>query len=201
MPQLLPIGFGQVLHELRLTGDPEPMAVTYGVKLDAGGVPDPALTCDQLHEFFFTAFGTLIANDYTLFSTELKWNESLGVGVQLNLHVEPKVCTSASAALPQNTAALISKRSAQAGRRHRGRLYLPGLAEGSVDAKGVINANLAGDFAAKLGPWLTNLRTLVPAVDEMVILHSTGISGAPTPTVVTQLLLDPIVSTQRRRLR
>jgi len=35
----------------------------------------------------------------------------------------------------------------------------------------------------------------------MVLLHNAGAPGGTTPTEVTQLIVDGVISTQRRRLR
>lgn len=201
MPIIIPSGFGQVLHQLRLVGDPEPMAVTYGVALDAGGVTDPVSMADGLHEAFFAAFAGQLNGSYTLYSTEVKWRGSAVADLSVVVHVEPKTMTSTGAALPQNTAALIHKLSASAGRRNRGRFYLPGLREGEVNDTGLINSGSITGFNNALATWLNKFATLMPQVDAMVILHNLGISGAPPPTPVTQLLIDPVVATQRRRLR
>jgi hypothetical protein len=201
MPIIIPAGFGQVIHQLRLDGDPEPMAVTYGVDIDTAGVTDPAVTADDLHERFFTALGSIAHSSYTLYSTELRWNSGAGVDLSVVLHVEPKVFTGTQAPLPQNCAGLIHKRSGSVGRRHRGRFYLPGFGEGDVTGVGGISSGTQGTVNTKLATWLTALQTLIPAIDGMVILHSTGITGAPPPTPVTSMILDPVIATQRRRLR
>jgi len=177
------------------------MAMTYGVKIDAGGFGDPAVTADALHEAFFTAFGTLISSQYTLFQTEIRWRDTAVADLSVVLHVEPKVCTGTSAPLPQNCAGLVHKRSLNAGRRHRGRMFYPGLSETDVDAAGVVGIGTLNAVNAKLTAWLTSIKTTIGAIDEMVILHGTGISGAPTPTVVTSMLMDGRLATQRRRLR
>jgi hypothetical protein len=201
MPLIIPAGFGQVLHQLRLAGDPEPMAVTYGVAIDAGGVTNAAALGDELHEAFYAAVKDQLPTTWTLYQTELKWRDVGVADLMVQIHVEPKAMVAAGAALPQNVAGLIHKLSASAGRRNRGRFYLPGLREGEVSDTGLVNSGSVTGINNALATWLAKFGALIGQVDAMVILHSTGISGAPTPTPVTQLLIDAKVATQRRRLR
>jgi hypothetical protein len=201
MPIIIPSGFGQVLHQLRLTGDPEPMAVTYGVAIDSGGVIDAPTLVDQLHDAFFEMAKINMPASWTLYQTELKWRGTPVGDLSVQIHVEPKTMEASGAALPQNVAGLIHKLTQQAGRRNRGRFYLPGLREGEVSDNGQVNSGTVTGTNALLATWLGKFGALIGQVDAMVVLHSTGISGAPPPSVVTQLLLDPVVATQRRRLR
>ncbi len=201
MTLIIPDGFGHVTHQLRLAGDPEPMAVTYGVALDAGGVTNIATLLDELHEAFHAAVTGSLPASWTLYQTELKWNDDVLADLKVSIHVEPKAMTASGAALPQNVAALVHKLSTSAGRRNRGRFFLPGLREGEVSDTGMVSGNSITGINNDLAAWLNKLNTLMSQIDGMVILHSTGISGAPPPTVVAQLLVDPVVATQRRRLR
>jgi hypothetical protein len=201
MPLIIPDGFGQVIHQLQLVGDPEPMAVTYGVQIDSGGVIDAPGMANSLHDAFWDALGAQLNGSYTLFSTEVKWRGAAAADLSVVVHVEPKLGTATGAALPQNVAGLVKKLTATSGRRNRGRFYLPGLREGEVSDTGQVNSGSVTGINGVLATWLGKFGTLMSQIDAMVILHNTGISGAPAPTAVTQLLLDPVVATQRRRLR
>jgi hypothetical protein len=172
------------------------------VKLDPAFEQDPNAGADGLHDLFFTAFNDIVSSQYTLYQTEIRWNDGVTLDLRVALNVEPKPFIGNGPALPQNTAGLIKKLSAIAGRRNRGRFYLPGMNESDIDTIGGISSALQGAINTKLGTWLTNIETVtLGAFDGMFILHSTGISGAPPPTKVTQLVVDPKVATQRTRLR
>lgn len=100
-----------------------------------------------------------------------------------------------------NVAYLAKKTTALAGRRHRGRWYIPFPSEGSVDEAG----NVAG---ATITAWNTALTNVLAAcadhasnVDGMVILHAAGESAIPTPTPVTSFKLESMAATQRRRMK
>jgi hypothetical protein len=105
--------------------------------------------------------------------------------------------------VPQNTAYLIRKRTDAAGRRGRGRIYLPGVREDQVDAVGVVTTAKVGSFNTSFAAWRTALVTAVGARHyPPVILHrSEGAGIEPAPTPVVTLVCDARVATQRRRLR
>jgi len=201
MTLIIPDGFGQVIHQLRLVGDLEPMAVTYGIKVDGGGVTAPDTLADGLHEAFYTAWNVNMSNQYTLYQTEVKWKDVALADVSVVVHVEPKVMTSTASPCPQNVAFLIQKLSGMAGRRNRGRMYVPGVNEANVGPSGLLLGTEQSGLNTKLAAWCTTLSTSIGQCDGMAILHSTGLSGAPAPTMVNSLLCDALVATQRRRLR
>ena len=99
------------------------------------------------------------------------------------------------AAMPPNVTYLIRKRTGFAGRKFRGRWYLPGVVEGDADAAGVLSSTrqLALQTAMTLfaGDMITDGH-------DVVLLHS---SAPPGPSVITGLLVEQTVATQRRRLR
>lgn len=116
----------------------------------------------------------------------------------------------ASTLLPPNCAILIDKNTNRAGRRNRGRMFVPGAGEDETEASGALTAPSLvrwteyadGVFGLADGP-TTNL-------GDAVILHSyvwTGDVdpgppvGFPVPTVITSLTVDPMIGTQRRRMR
>lgn len=98
-----------------------------------------------------------------------------------------------------NVAYLITKATGFAGRRYRGRLYLPAANEAAFTADGRLSAGeitvlqtAATGLFNVLGGSVINTN-----VDQPVLLHS----GAPsTPTTVTAYQAGSVVATQRRRL-
>ena len=89
---------------------------------------------------------------------------------------------------------LIKKGTAGGGRRNRGRMYMPGLAEGNVGGSGEIETGFLSGAQTVVGDFLDSLDARdIP----MVILHS----GSTTPTEVITLEVDARSATQRRRLR
>lgn len=100
--------------------------------------------------------------------------------------------------LPPNCACLVHKTTARGGRRGRGRLFIPWCISNSmVSENGTIDSTTKGTLQTSMTTFLTALQTNnVP----MVVLHDPGQTPPGPPDVVTALTVDPIISTQRRRL-
>jgi hypothetical protein len=177
------------------------MFVTYGVKLDAGVSIVTAAMLDVLHEAFFDAIKDTTTSEYNLTATVIEYLIAGELEKRVATHVETKGLLGGPPSLPQSVALLLQKRTGLSGRRNRGRMYLPGINEAVVDSRGQVLAASIASLNASLATWLGKFGTIMADFDNMVILHSLGISGAPPPTVVTQMLVDPVAATQRRRLR
>lgn len=105
--------------------------------------------------------------------------------------------TGSTTAVPSNTSLLVTKVTGVGGRQGRGRMYLPGLVEASVDSAGVVTpANLA-IIQGKLSTFRTAMNS---AGAPLALLHG---EDAPivAPYLVTGLVANTRVATQRRRLR
>ncbi len=121
----------------------------------------------------------------------------MGIGVYVN----NIPMTNAGSFLPQNCAFLLHKRSGLGGRKNRGRMYLPGVNEALVDDKGLMSTTAINGVNAAAAATLADI-IAIEGVERMVILHTQPLGPVGTvPTPVTTLLLDPVLGTQRRRLR
>lgn len=100
--------------------------------------------------------------------------------------------------LPPNCAVLVHKRTQRGGRRGRGRLFIPWcVSEGNVGENGVIDSSVVATLQTTLTGWFVDLEARgVP----MYLLHQDGQTSPGLPTKVTSLAVDPLISTQRRRL-
>lgn len=109
---------------------------------------------------------------------------------------------------PYNCAVIIKKLTGVAGRRHRGRMYLPIVGGDNTDPGG----NLTGAAIIALTAAAEGFRTDVEAATSgtLELLHAKGWDGAvepadpgnaPAPTTITSLVCAPKIGTQRRRLR
>lgn len=204
MTLIIPDGFAAVIHQIRWTSDPDPMAVTYGVDIDTASPPASA---DALAQGLGTAFGSNLLARFgptiNLVQTEVEWKDTAGsappvVGVS-TAGAGPGTNTS-TALLPANSAFLVHKRTASGGRRGRGRMYFPGVDETEVDNLGALSSATRTAWSTALAAWLAAIAA-VAGVDSMVLLHGPGLTIPPVPTPVTSLTLDPVIATQRRRLR
>jgi hypothetical protein len=201
MPQINPTGFAAVIHSMTLLGDPEPMAITYGVGFD-GPLPvaQAQNACNALRSAFTDNMSNIIATGYAHKQTEMIVGGFTPPLVYLD--PTPVVFTGTINPLPQNSALLVQKRSALIGRRHRGRLYIPGVNEVEVAPNGVVSPALLAAYNSALQSWLTAIRNITEVLD-MFILHTQAplAPAPPEPTRVSTLVADDVIATQRRRLR
>lgn len=201
MSLIIPDGFAQVCIPLLHVGQSREACITFGVEaaaIDWGS---------ELNAIFVT------------------WQENLGIFVDEGVVQGPARATvgtpsgeglsvegtttyvnsGTAAKVPSNVALLIRKLTSRGGRRGRGRMYVPWiLNEGSVDDVGNIDGTYRGTLQAAAIQWMADLAEAAPGgpFAPMVLLHSSGGSTAPgSPNEVTDLVVDPLVATQRRRLR
>lgn len=196
MAVIVPLGQFQSVIEWRLTGDLEPMVVTLGTSH-----PDPDV--DATGMAFVIGSSLLdsplglagnILQGYTLNRVITYKQEGGGFSVgELNLGV---VGTVVSATMPQNCAVLVRKNTALAGRKQRGRWYMPPayVNEATVDGTGTINAVGVAAMQGYINQFRTELdeRGAVP-----VLFHSDGLPSTP----ITSFTVDSRIATQRKRLR
>jgi len=107
-----------------------------------------------------------------------------------------------SPSLPNNVAVVFTKRTALRGRSFRGRIYQPGLIEGSVIGNNVTSSTLTN---LRNGWDAMRLLPLTIAVDEgLMVVVSRYADLAPrvtgVATLVTSITTDGVIDSQRRRL-
>lgn len=112
-----------------------------------------------------------------------------------------------------NCAAIIKKVTGQPGRKGRGRMYLPTVAEANVDAGG----NLTSGFIDAMNDSMADfVADSLAAGAVFYLLHSMGWNGtladkpafpgtgpgqAGLPDLITSFVCQPKIGTQRRRIR
>lgn len=188
---IIPDGYAQA--NLRFTGVAVPTGAEITIGLGSVGASSPI----ALGEIVFDAFND--ANVMDSFSTNIT---ASSVYVKFGPNedgasgefVGESNSGVGGAAAPPNVSVLVTKVTASGGRKGRGRFFVPGFPEGLIDAGGVVNptqlTTMQGDFDA----FLDNINT---AGFPVVLLHG----DSTTPTTVTDLIVAPLVATQRRRLR
>lgn len=157
----------------------------------------------------------LAANDvWTAYNTDWKdmmgdqWtidnitatDHSLADGQQIQTSSAlPIVGTGASEEVPASVCIVASHRTDHTGRSRRGRTYLPGLTEGNVGGN-----DIDGLMATAVGDLFTTLHSELDANDLDHVVYSLYQAGAarttPLATLITSLIVDTRVDTQRRRL-
>ena len=135
-----------------------------------------------------TAFNMIKVRLGTALGDPIAWDQVVSVP-----------CNGGSSKVSSNVAVLVHKRTDQGGRYGRGRFFLPWtIGEGSVDEAGFIDGSVVATMQTAINSFLSGLNTQgVP----MVVLHRVRKDGSLSgPAVVNYLLVDNLVSTQRRRL-
>lgn len=203
MALIIPPGFLHAVYELALAGDSEAIVTTCGHEIDSASGATAEDSADDLFGAFATTVMQWTPNVYTLTGVTTYIGQDGGPPVVVTSSATPVVGASTQAALPQNCSYLVRKRTDLAGKRGRGRFYMPGPQEAQVDAAGNIEASALGfvqggwdDFYAELATTVGN--RLYPPV---VLHRSEGEGTEPPPTPITAFVVEGRIATQRSRLR
>lgn len=193
---VIPVGFSQIVFFFQLAGDPEPMLVTLGA--ETSGIT-PSSGIDMANGFFDAWRDNLTGMHVTtcVLQKVVMYQGAVGGSVPYESNFTPNDGTGGSTALPPNTALLVKKLTGVAGRKNRGRFYVPGTPESIVDNAGNIGSSNEASYNTQLGLFRTQCLAIL-GVDSLRVLHT---DTSDVPTEITQLKVDPRVATQRRRLR
>ena len=199
------LGYGEATARIVLTGDSQEMNCTQGFEVETP--PFTQSDADDVCNYFADFLRSCMSSSYTVIGGRVAIGND-GGDIIFESTSGQGAGSQGALAVPQNTAFLFRKTTASGGRRNRGRMFVPGITEGSVNSTGGIDATdaLAYQAAADLfvssmaaGGW--PLVILHPAVPEREPKVPTPALAAATPTPVTSLILQPVAATQRRRLR
>lgn len=195
MALIIPNGFVQISLPITHAGLARQAFITYGAEVGSLGASPGEL------DEHLDAWMAEITSDSNLIMGPVLGRFGVAAG-------EPLAMTGTSSAnggsaanrLPSNAAVLVVKQTARGGRRGRGRMYVPWRAEeANVDELGVIDAGNVTGMGAEFDAFLSALET---GSRSMVLLHDAdGVTAPGSPDVVTRLLVQPVIATQRRRLR
>jgi hypothetical protein len=190
----IPVGYAQCNLMFTGTSVPHGAEVTFGLDISGGG-GTPTLDAQAVESALSTA-GLManLANNVSITTIRVKWGPdntgpSWDEAAALN--------GSGGSSVGPNTAFLVHKATAFGGHAGRGRMYLPGVPEASVDSPGTLAAGVASAINSDLTTFFNALTT---AGIPMVLLHGDS-SPLVTPTPVTGIQVATTVATQRRRLR
>lgn len=185
----------------RLEGDPEESITTIGVKRAAADGRD---VIDIAHEVWAAWDGALgaatLAQGWSFVGVDVA-RGPIGVG-EVGSWDEVVVGAHTSPVYPQNCALLVKKKTALGGKRNSGRMFLPAgfCFEEEISRTGELSQGLLGSYQTKIDQFFANL-TDEPALTP-VLFHNVPALQEPEPsTPIVKLVLDPVIATQRRRLR
>jgi hypothetical protein len=205
MSLVIPVDYASASIELRNENDPDPWFVTFGVDLsDVGG--DYVAAGVAIAQTFADTIGLQLSTRTKTMGCNLVVGQDGPDHLIVNAALPtPAPGTSTGAMLPQNCAALYDKVTARAGRRGRGRFFMPSiLQEGDVSDVGVLQGTTQADLQLQATAFLDGLADIGPGpATPMVLLHNAGVGTVlvTTPDPVTALRVQNTISTQRRRLR
>jgi hypothetical protein len=192
---LIPDGYGQVNIKFTGVGAPLGAQCTFGVQFVGTPVSLTDLAQD-ISDAWDARIMPQLSSAISHTSTLLKKGPNDtgafvevpggGAGAGAATGVTPQVCH------------LISKITNHGGRSGRGRMYLPGLLEGNVDAAGIINPTTVANVSAAFALLLSDLETTLTS--PMVLLHGET-SPATGPYIVENMICQSKVATQTDRLR
>lgn len=198
---VVPSGFGFAVFRFLLVSDPEEQVVTMGFDGSAGG-PGQSIA-DGLKAAWLTGTSAAnMSNEYTFVGVTVRYNEGGGpsaLNVYESLSNTPG--TFVSAMPPSNCAVLVRKLTATAGRRGKGRMYLPcfSVGEGNVDTRGAIATATRNNQQGFMNSFLAAFTGVV----NPVLLHTQkeGAPAPPAPTPITSLVVADRIATRRLRMR
>jgi len=190
----IPSGYGEATLEIR-GGPSDPINIVFGYEF---GIINqtPNENAQNCYESFFGGSNIWSRMVGPLVGTKCTVNENhSGTTLTGEYALTTPTGSPGLLALPPNNAVLIRKVTSQGGRQGTGRMYVPGQIETEVDSLGLIGAaSLANVQAGATGMHGDLEANAIP----MYLLHAVA---GPSPVLVTALSVQPLIATQRRRIR
>jgi hypothetical protein len=204
MPLIIPAGYVQAVYELLCAGDSETMVITCGHRFS--DLSDPVVTANFLHTQFAEDIVPTMMNSYTFTGVTIYIGDDPNPPAVEVSSLANVVGGVASDPEPPNTAAIIRKRTDLAGRRGRGRMYVPGWVNATATtANGLTTAGELTRLQNAANAWYADLIAAGSGGESSgfpYVLHrSEGEGPEPAPTPITSFQVDQRQATQRRRLR
>jgi len=188
---IIPVGYAQVNHFFDGAAAPRGAQITYGID-NTGSSLSAADVASAANDAWAATGLTLQVSDIRFFQTKAKLGPN-STGIEA-VFSDPTAGTRVQDPTTPQVTVLGIKNTALGGRKQKGRMFVPGVAEEDVDGSGIVSSAAIGSWNTAFADLLTNLSTnAIP----MVLLHT----DATAPTAVTSIVLSNLASTQRRRLR
>lgn len=195
---IIPVNWANWIMRYSFEGDAEPMITTMGVNVSTWG-GDYVEGLEWLSDLWLAAIVSSLSETVTSGPYSLAVGQDGGDPITYEY---PATNAGDESGFPMwpNSAVLIRKDTASGGRRNRGRMYVPGFGLRSlVTPAGLIDPSYLEDFN-------TNLATMLATINagtgfnatNLGVLHSEPPSA---PAVITSLVAQSKLATQRRRLR
>lgn len=190
------VGQSQCVLRFRVAGDPEEMICILGIDLFAAAVASA-----DVPDVVFNAWadGPLTLQSEAVELSSVVLEDLQGDGTHTFLSTElGQLGDGGPTMIPQNGCYLVHKHTTDAGRGSQGRFYVPGVPENLVNNYGVIESAEVANWNGVLSTFFTAVNTTADI--PLVVNHGEG-STLGLFSSVDGLFLDPVIATQRRRLR
>lgn len=199
----IPPGYGQCTLVYYATGVAEFVNCTFGFK-NNDTVERTADYLASVFRFESTKTGgfnnpDVMSSSWTFAGADVRYNR--GGEIEMGTSRSASPGTVAISPVPVNCAFLVKKGTSQGGRRHRGRWFLPPawVDENLVGPGGAFTiTSTYTTLQTRLSKYLADLALVF---EPMYLLHGEYGDFTPPPTIVTSLTLQPVLATQRRRMR
>lgn len=186
------VGQSQLVYEFGFSGDAEPMLSTLGISGDIDSIGDLTSWAELGYGYFENRVLPHLTTDISLNSCTAQHREA--AGIIEGVFTDTQVGGTASPPVPPNCAYLLHKFTNGVGRGKHGRMFVPGIPESKVNPNGSVVIGEQTDINADLALFVSDFPGLF-----LVVNH--GPSGSPSVTFIQSMTVDPMIATQRRRLR
>lgn len=192
---IIPVDYAQA--NLKFSGAPLPTGAEITLGLDVNGYAgNPAAAAgDVIAAWLASGIRDRQADTVELSSVLVKFGpNATGPSAEVS---DPVPGTQAADAVHPNTAMLVRKSTGAGGRTGSGRFFIPGIPENAIGDNGVLSAPFLLAAQTEMDAFHAALLAegLIPA-----LLHGAG-SPISAPLPITSFDVQPLVATQRRRLR
>lgn len=190
----IPTGYGLMEVVFGLTGMARLMSTTLGLSFN--NVPTQT-TSNNLHTFFIQVWQPRLPTAYRFKGGRLYVGDGTATPPFFASPVDIAGTNINTLLYPPSVVHVVQKVTAQAGRKARGRMFIPGAKEGDATNLGVIPA-------ATLATYNTSLAALKVALEghaDVGGLYLLGHEAANPPLLITALTMRPKLGSQVRRLR
>lgn len=198
----IPSGYGNARLKFSCSGVAKVIGTSVGVFHDTKSPQDVATAYALAFDDLVIKDGARLGNSYTFLGVDYYATISPG-NVILATHGMATVGTQGSPVCPPQCSLLVQKRTLFTGRANRGRGFYPGgmLIESEVSDAGVILAGVISGMTLDFEAWRAEMAS---DGEPMALLHmydDADPSGGDLPSLITQMLPQGLIATQRRRLR
>lgn len=193
---IVPLHAAQCVIKFSLSGDIEPMVTTIGL----GPLPEmDAEDAAQQVAIALTTPSSIIAagnlqNDYTYQGVTAY--KQTGTGFSVGSWGAPVAGNVTSPTAPSNCALLVKKTTSLGGRKHRGRMYWPPALYSADNLSPTGQLSTVATLQARFTVFF-DLLVAAEAIGPPCVFHSDGAAA----TLLTGLVVDGVIATQRNRMR